>query len=133
MMNRAFTNIDGNVSVVTFAPEAKRDKETEEEFMDRIWAKLRKDNPDYPEDFIDTDTFPDRLDADGVPCRVCWAIKDGAVVIDKTKRNRHREIFDKEKEIEVLVAKDSPTNREVLDVRKKEQEIRVLKKELGGR
>lgn len=132
MKLRAFTNSRGGVSIVTFAPQARQRGETDEQFIERIWAKMRNKDRSIPATFIDVDesSLPERFDGDGVSIRDTWKIDGNTIVIDNTKRNKFREIYDKEQQIVEIANKATPTNRDIVAMEKLKREVKDLQKEI---
>ena len=75
MKKRAYKDVYG-VKVVTFAENAKREGESEDEFIERAWTEMKVSNPLLPDEFVDLDVseLPPRED------RTNWDIVAGKVI-----------------------------------------------------
>jgi len=132
MKKRVWTDSKGRVVVTSFPPKSQRDKwrpkdETDEEFISHAWDKRVARNPEASA-YIEVNELPEREDVDGSPRRGQWAIENGKVKIDKNKPCKHRDIFFKVKEIEDLEAKPNLTDADLIELRRKDAELRALKK-----
>lgn len=132
MKHRAYTNSSGGVSVVTFSKDAMRSNENEEQFMHRVWSKLRFLDQDIPEKFIDVEegNLPEFVDSEGVSIRSTWRIKGKRIIVDETVRNIHREIYDDEKAVEAIESKKNLLTEDVVELRRLEGNIKKLQREL---
>jgi len=134
MKKRAFINANGGVTICTFPPKEHRDKwrpkdETDEEFIERVWKRKISKNP-LAANYVDIENsdLPPRIDADGIPCRDCWHIKDGKLQINDTKKSVHREIYELEQQMDGLTKKLDPSPQDVMLLKGLELQIKEKRK-----
>lgn len=85
-----FENSNGGVSVVYPAIKAKRDKETDLEFIERVFNKATPKAADYKD--IDSSELPDND-------RKFWVWNSGNIVIDTVKKEATQATILKDQQI----------------------------------
>jgi len=132
--NRVYEMPDGSVHVVTFAPNARKQGESDQDFANRIWEKMKLKDPTLPDAYVDIEKadMPERVDADGVSIRNQWRLKNKKLQVDPSVKNFYRKLYDDQKSLDALLDKDEWTDQELKQIEKLRNKVERWKAKLSG-